>query len=112
MQDDETLTFQSPDPQLPPYGYALQTPQHGGSSTPPSIPKASTKKRKLSSYDDPALEYDGMDDHEGSANGMTRNGSNRKSRQNGTKRACNQCRQQKVSHSLPAWISRRIWLPA
>ena len=88
MQDEETISFQSPDPQLPPYGYALQTPGHGGSSTPPSIPKASTKKRKLSSYGgDQGLEYEGLDDNDGSANGLTRNGSNRKSRQNGTKRA-------------------------
>lgn len=96
MQNDETNVFQSPDPQLPPYGYALQTP---GSTTPPSIPRASTKKRKLSSFADPTLDYEGGDgdDLDGSANGLTRNGSNRKSRQNGTKRACNQCRQQKVS---------------
>jgi hypothetical protein len=113
MQDDETNVFQSPDPQLPPYGYALQTPGHGGSSTPPSIPKASTKKRKLSSFGDPGLEYEGLDDHDGSANGLTRNGSNRKSRQNGTKRACNQCRQQKVSHAIHLYTltTRPVWLP-
>ncbi|QDS69990.1 hypothetical protein FKW77_003244 [Venturia effusa] len=99
MQNDGTLVFQSPDPQLPPYGYALQTPGRQldqRSTTPPSIPRQSTKKRKLDSFGDSALDYEGQDDHDGGANGMMRNGSNRKSRPNGTKRACNQCRQQKL----------------
>lgn len=113
QQNDGTNVFQSPDPQLPPYGYALQTPGRQldhQSTTPPSIPRQSTKKRKLGSFDEQAqaLDYEGQDDHEGSVNGLIRNGSNRKSRQNGTKRACNQCRQQKVSYSHPPHYQSRV----
>lgn len=67
MQNDVTNAFQSPDPQLPPYGYALQTPGRQldqQSTTPPSIPRQSTKKRKLDSFGDTALDYGGDDDHD------------------------------------------------
>jgi hypothetical protein len=92
---DSLNVFQSPPPQLPPYGFPdqLQVAHDDGvvgTTTPPSIPKS--KRRKLSTN------YDGLrgDDGEGELDdGLSRNGS-RKSRPAGTKRACNQCRQQKV----------------
>jgi hypothetical protein len=90
-----------------PYGFPVQaSSQHhhlrNGSSSPiqHSIAKASAgKKRKLSSF---ALAEQGHspdsedDDQQDELNGLQRNGSTRKSRPSGTKRACNQCRQQKV----------------
>ena len=92
---DSLNVFQSPPPQLPPYGFPdqLQVAHDDdvGTTTPPSNPKS--KRRKLSEYND------GMkgDDEDGDLDdGLQRNGSTRKSRPAGTKRACNQCRQQKV----------------
>lgn len=86
--DQLQLGFQSPPPSLPPYGFPVQPPEHQGHgpATPPSVPKAS-KRRKLSTYD--AAKADAEDDDDV-------NGSGRKNRTAGTKRACNQCRQQKV----------------
>lgn len=86
--------FQSPPPQLPPYGFQDQLQvahDEVGTTTPPSVPKS--KRRKLSEYNDGLK----ADDAEGELDdGLQRNGSARKSRPAGTKRACNQCRQQKV----------------
>jgi hypothetical protein len=93
--------FQSPPPQLPPYAFPDQLvaqSEEAGTTTPPSVPKS--KRRKLSAYNDDVKadeEDDDLDD------GLQRNGSARKSRPAGTKRACNQCRQQKVR--LFTWAS-------
>lgn len=92
--NDSLNVFNSP-PQLPPYGFAdqLQVGQDDdvGTTTPPTTQKS--KRRKLSEYNDGLMN----DDAEGELDdGMQRNGSGRKSRPAGTKRACNQCRQQKV----------------
>jgi hypothetical protein len=92
---DPINVFQSPPPQLPPYGFPDQLPvaqaEDVGATTPPSVPKS--KRRKLSAYNDAVK----GDDEDGELDdGLQRNGSARKSRPAGTKRACNQCRQQKV----------------
>jgi hypothetical protein len=91
----DSLVFQSPAPQLPPYGFPDQLDigqgEEVGAITPPSAPKS--KRRKLSAYNGAVkqTEDDGdLDDD------VHHNGSGRKSRPVGTKRACNQCRQQKV----------------
>lgn len=93
-QNDPINVFQSPPPTLPPYGYPVQPPNsdlQSGPVTPPSVPKAS-KRRKLSIYPEEQLEQE-----EEEFDGLHRNGSSsRKNRPAGTKRACNQCRQQKV----------------
>ncbi|KIW00703.1 uncharacterized protein PV09_07689 [Verruconis gallopava] len=92
---DSLNVFQSPPPQLPPYGFPDQlqvTQEDVGTGTPPNVPKS--KRRKLSAFNEGVK---GLDDAEGEAdNALQRNGSARKSRPAGTKRACNQCRQQKL----------------
>jgi hypothetical protein len=55
----------------------------------PETPQRTSRKRKHSNYTD--LHQSDDDDD------LVQNGSGRKSRPPGTKRACNQCRQQKVS---------------
>jgi hypothetical protein len=88
--------FQSPPPQLAPYGFP--DPLHAahsddvGTTTPPSVPKS--KRRKLSAYNNDIVKPDDLDDDLDDS--LNHNGSARKSRPAGTKRACNQCRQQKV----------------
>jgi hypothetical protein len=90
----DSLLFQSPPPppnsQLPPYGFPDQHDADVGTTTPPSAGKS--KRRKLSAYNDGLIGDDAEGDLDDS---LQRNGS-RKSRPAGTKRACNQCRQQKV----------------
>jgi hypothetical protein len=101
QQQSEGITFQSPTPSLPTYGFPPTSTQARSSSSPisNSLPKG-TKKRKLSSYPNPDLSQDSEDDDDkGDSGGAARNGSSRKARPSGTKRACNQCRQQKVSNT-------------
>jgi hypothetical protein len=93
---DALNVFQSPPPQLGPYGFGPDQLHVGpdddmGTTTPPQNPKP--KRRKLSAYHDGLKDDDADDDLDDDA---LRNGSARKSRPAGTKRACNQCRQQKV----------------
>jgi hypothetical protein len=111
QQQSEGITFQSPTPSLPTYGFPPSS-IHARSSSSPlgnSLPKG-TKKRKLSSYANPQLSQDSDDDDDKlDDSGAPRNGSSRKARPSGTKRACNQCRQQKVSHTAMSCI---YYLPA
>jgi hypothetical protein len=59
----------------------------------PTTPTALSRKRKHSSYSDPLQSDDEADDAIDASLGT----SGRKQRPPGTKRACNQCRQQKVA---------------
>ena len=107
QQTDPIDVFHSsPPPSLPGYGFPI--PRNSSSSpTGNSVPKG-TKKRKLSSFADHAQSQDSDEDEQGEDNGLQRNGSARKSRSSGTKRACNQCRQQKVGFYYPAAVTRRF----
>jgi hypothetical protein len=93
----------------PTYGFPLQTPTNNGarnrdlSTSPTATTSAAkgTRKRKLPSFGESGQSPEsGEDDEEGDGS-LQRNGSSRKSRPSGTKRACNQCRQQKVSERYP-----------
>ncbi|KAF2418010.1 hypothetical protein EJ08DRAFT_599795 [Tothia fuscella] len=55
-----------------------------------------TRKRKISSFTDPALSPESEEDDEQGGEHRNGGGSARKHRPTGTKRACNQCRQQKL----------------
>ncbi|KAF2404168.1 hypothetical protein EJ06DRAFT_190002 [Trichodelitschia bisporula] len=101
QSQDPIAAFQSPPPSLAHAAFAESLEHKVAGSPPPPVQPHTTpkpnKKRKLSTVIDHdqrlSLSDNGFDDED---TDLQRNGSSRKARSAGTKRACNQCRQQKL----------------